>query len=41
MSAFETHATNLMLVDVKKYIFGLFFRFCKTLHAFKCLSTDS
>lgn len=41
MSASETHATNLMLVDVKKYIFGLFFRFCKTLHAFKCLSTDS
>jgi len=41
MSVFETHATNLMFVNVKKYILGLFYRFCKTLDAYECLPTNS
>lgn len=41
MSVFETHATNLMFVNVKKYILGLFFRFYKALDACKCLLSNS
>lgn len=40
MSVFETHATNLMFVNVK-YILGLFFRFYKALDACKCLLSNS
>lgn len=40
MSVFETHATNLMFVNVK-CILGLFFRFYKALDACKCLLSNS